>query len=345
MSKISKKSNNRKKPRGRKRALGVVALVLLLMLVLLIPLGLQDTITTETDLPERPNMLSVNFYFRDEDGHWGSEPRQVEDADNIAVIEAVLQGLQEGPQASAFSPSIPQGVYIQGARLEIGAEANTLVVEFSSSFNNIVQPIEMTFATSSLVYTLTGLDFVNQLSFYVDGTPMLNADGNLFGLRSRENTSLEDVTVLTVATADVLLYFTNEQMTHLIGEPRTIDINPLEGIERFILDAFLEGPQTDELFAVIPAGTMYNRVERMGDTVFVGFTQDFYDSLVGGGSTLEKMMVFSLVNTLTERPDVRRVQIFIDGEPILPDVSGGLHMDLSRPIERDESLIYSHSEE
>ncbi|MCL2376183.1 MAG: GerMN domain-containing protein [Defluviitaleaceae bacterium] len=340
--KISKKSKNSRGHRRRKRALGIAALVLLLMIGLLIPLTLQNALVVEIDPPERAQMLSVNFYFRDESGHWGSEPRQVEIADNTDIIEAVLQGLQEGPQASAFSPSIPQGVYILGARLEVGTEANTLFIEFSPSFNDISQPIEMIFATSSLVYTLTDLDFVDQLVFYVNNQPMLDGDGNPFGLRSRENTSLETVVGLDVATTNIVLYFTNAQMTGLVAEPRTIDINPLEDIERFILDALLEGPQTYGLFEAIPIGTTYNRVERMGDTVFVGFTQDFYDSLSGGGFALEEMMVFSLVNTLTERPEVRRVQIFIDGEPIQSGEGSSLHMDLSRPIERDEGLIIEH---
>ena len=342
--KISKKSRNNKGQRRRKRVLGVVALVLLLSMAVMVPLALQ-TALVEPDPPDRVEMLSVNFYFRDDDGHWGSEPRQFEVDDNTSIIEAVLQGLQEGPQTAAFSPSIPDGVYILGARLEVGTEANTLVIDFSSSFNDISHPIEMTFATSSLIYTLTELDFVDQLVFYVDGQPMLNVNGNPFGLRSRENTSLEDVVNLDVATANVMLYFANDQMLNLVGEERTIDINPLEDIERFILDALLEGPNTDGLIAAIPAGTNYNRIERMGDTVFVGFTQDFYDSLTSGGFALEEMIVFSLVNTLTERPEVRRVQIFIDGEPIQSSEGGSLHMDLSRPIERDGSLILGYSED
>ncbi|MDR2183200.1 MAG: GerMN domain-containing protein [Clostridiales bacterium] len=340
MSKKSKKLKSNKKRIRRRHILSIAALVLLMSMgiVALLALG-QATLDAPTQL--QAQTIPVNFYFRDEDGHWGSELREIEVDDDDAIIRAVLVGLLEGPRTAGFLPSIPEGVYIQGARLRTAVD-NTLRITFSPSFNYI-DPIEIIDARSSLVYTMTELDFVNQLEFFVGEYPMLDGDGEEFGFRSRENTALEDaIASVDIHTATVVLYFADEQMLALVPEERTITINPLEDIARFILDALLEGPQTPGLYAAIPEGTTYNMVERTVDTIFVGFTQDFYDSLSAGGSLLEEMMVFSLVNTLTEQPDIRRVQIFIDEAPIQPDEYGNLHIDLSRPIDRDESLIQSN---
>jgi len=346
---MSKKSNKLKNKRRIKRRyiLSAISITLLVTISLVTLLGLRDAF--DDALPPPPgtvqaDMLSISFYFRDEDGRWGSEQRQLEaDEDKAALIEAVLEGLLEGPQTAAFLPSIPDGVYIEGARLRTRVE-NTLRVTFSPSFAYI-DPLEMIFITSSMVYTLTDLDFIDQLEFYVGEEPMLDVHGEEFGMRRRENTSLaEDVPPIIVDSTVVMLYFPDYNSMGLIGESRIIYTNPQEDIERFILDALIEGPQTPGLYPAIPPTIAYNMLERLDptDTIIVDLTQDFYDLLLAGGSTDEQMIVFSLVNTLTARPETRRVQIFIDGQPIQPDEDGSLHMDLSGPIERDEGIIVGH---
>ncbi|MBQ5389910.1 MAG: GerMN domain-containing protein, partial [Anaerovibrio sp.] len=55
-----------------------------------------------------------------------------------------------------------------------------------------------------------------------------------------------------------------------------------------------------------------------------------------GGSTGEEMLVGSLVNTLTEFPEIKKVQILVEGKEI-DSLSG--HLDLSRPVERMPELI------
>ena len=336
---MSKKAKKRFK---RRYVLSIASLVILSAMGIVALLALGDALEEVPPPIVQANVFYVNFYFRDADGHWGSEQRQFEEGDNTAIIEAVLQGLHAGPQTAAFSPSLPPDVRILGAVLDKSGPENILTINFSPEFNDI-DPIEMIFATSSLVYTLTDLDFVDQLVFYVDEEPMLDGDGNYFGLRSRENTILAEITVIDTAT--VMLYFPDEQMLGLVGEPRTIEINPLvEDIEHFILEALIEGPRNPGLYAAIPPTIVYNMLERIGnDMIIIDFPRDFLDLLTSGGSTMEEMTVFSLVNTLTAaRPETRRVQIFIDGQPILPDDAGGLHMDLSGPIERDEDLIIGY---
>jgi len=323
---------------NRKCILSLSALAVLLCVGLAVALIWQFAIREATPPDDTLDFVTVSFYFRDAGGHWGQEARQIEmNDDSTAVIQAVLLGLQAGPRTTTFLPSIPEGVYILVA--EFDADTSTLGINFSLAFNDIL-PIERTLATNSLVHTLTNLDFVDQLRFYVDGEPMLDGDGNLFGLRNPYNTALGDPVGLLVAdTVDVILYFPNDQMTGLVGETRAIDTSPFGVIEHSILDALIEGPQTPDLYPIF-ASIAYNRVERVMDVITVDFAQDFWDRLTSGGSAAEEMMVFSLVNTMTARAGVRRVHILIDGQR--PEDVSNLHMDLSRAIERDESLIVGY---
>ena len=55
-----------------------------------------------------------------------------------------------------------------------------------------------------------------------------------------------------------------------------------------------------------------------------------------GGSTGEEMLIGSIVNTLTDFPEVQKVQILIEGASV-ETLSG--HMDLSEPLTRMTELL------
>ena len=55
-----------------------------------------------------------------------------------------------------------------------------------------------------------------------------------------------------------------------------------------------------------------------------------------GGSTGEIFLVGSIVNTLTEFPQVTSVVFMVDGKPI--DTIAG-HMDLTEPVKRMDNII------
>lgn len=68
-------------------------------------------------------------------------------------------------------------------------------------------------------------------------------------------------------------------------------------------------------------------------------TVDFSKELqknFNGGSTGEEMLVGSIVNTLTDFPEVKKVRIRIEGEDV-ETLSG--HMDLSEPLPRMTELL------
>ena len=93
---------------------------------------------------------------------------------------------------------------------------------------------------------------------------------------------------------------------------------------------------------VIPSGTMLRAfyVTERGDA-FVDLSSDVVRGHPGG-SLNELLTVYAIVNAVTANlPAARRVQILIDGKEA--DTLAG-HVDLRRPLTRDDSLV-SASEE
>jgi len=94
--------------------------------------------------------------------------------------------------------------------------------------------------------------------------------------------------------------------------------------------------------SVIPSGTMLRAfyVTERGDA-FVDLSSDVVRAHPGG-SLNELLTVYAIVNAVTANlPAARRVQILVDGKEA--DTIAG-HVDLRRPLTRDESLVRDSDE-
>ncbi len=134
-------------------------------------------------------------------------------------------------------------------------------------------------------------------------------------------------------TMEVTLYFVDPDFTTLVGEKRTIPKtgNWLESV----LQELLRGPKNSALFNPIPSATRLNAVFQEKDTVYVDLSEEMMKNQ-SGGTSQELLSVYAIVDTLTAFPEVKRVQILINGKE---ETTLCGHVDVSKPLERDEKLI------
>lgn len=136
----------------------------------------------------------------------------------------------------------------------------------------------------------------------------------------------------------VKLYFSDDQAMYLVPEERIIvpsDSNK-EAFLKKVVEELIKGPTQNSLALTIPKETKVHSVKLASDgTATVDFSQEIKTKNFGG-STGESFAVYSLVDTLTDFPDIIRVQILIDGQKV--DTLTG-HLDTSQPFVRDNTLI------
>jgi spore germination protein GerM len=341
-SRSSPKKNNKKSAVNPNKAVLIISLVFILAMGALVFFNRsREVAELPPELPQGTEYIEVIFHFPGEDG-WEEELRQIELGTNDEIIVKVLTGLLEGPRRQDLQRSIPEGLgapefmYTQGT--------GEVKLSFGADFHGL-SPRDRLTLINSLVYTLTELPFVEYVVFYAAGEtgfePILDGEGNPFGERGRDNTSLK-AQEPPPPPITITLYFPDEQMMGLFPETREVPYNPLVGsLEALVVEALIQGPNTLGLSPVLPKDTAINSVtggSEEGGLVIIDFTADFLNNLTVG-SAAEEMLIFSLANSLTQIPENRHIKIFIDGLPISYDDPRTPHTDLSRPIERNESLI------
>ena len=133
--------------------------------------------------------------------------------------------------------------------------------------------------------------------------------------------------------AEVILYYPNEDGSKLVAVRRTVKIG--EGKDKYTaaIESLMSEPQGQ--FTVIPQKTKLNSVTVKNGTARIDFSAELRKNFVGG-STGEEMLIGSVVDTLTEFPEVKAVEFLIDGKKI-DTISG--HSDLSTAIQRMPELI------
>mgnify|MGYP001672174962 CR=1 FL=1 len=132
----------------------------------------------------------------------------------------------------------------------------------------------------------------------------------------------------------ITAYYPNEDGTKLLASKRTVQLGK-EDKYTAAMESLLTGAKDKGQTTIIPKQTKLRSVKVAGGVAKVDLTQAVQKNFVGG-STGEEMLVGSIVDTLTEFPEVKKVQILVEGKTI-DSLSG--HMDLSEPIARMDQLL------
>jgi germination protein M len=133
------------------------------------------------------------------------------------------------------------------------------------------------------------------------------------------------------------LYFADSQAMWLVPEDRVVTAAQADTYATLVVEELIAGPRSEGHFRTIPDGTKLLSLEIREEVAYVNFSKEIQTNH-WGGSTGEMFTIMSIVNSLTESPDIKSVQFLIEGKRVESLVG---HADTTVPIERNEDLISS----
>ena len=137
----------------------------------------------------------------------------------------------------------------------------------------------------------------------------------------------------TEEMVEVTLYFSDSQAMYLVPEKRKI--LQTSSLARQAVIELIKGPENSDLYSTIPEGTQINEIYIADDIAYIDLSEEIFKNHPGGSSG-ELMTVYSIVNTLTEIPPIKGVQILVGGNERESLIG---HIDISMPLLRDEDWI------
>ena len=133
----------------------------------------------------------------------------------------------------------------------------------------------------------------------------------------------------------VNVYYPRSDGTGLVAVRRTVST---EKDDKYTaaMKSLLTGTKEKGQTNVFPKKAKLRSIVVKDGIATVDFSKELQTNF-SGGSTGEEMLIGSIVNTLTDFPEVQKVSILIDGSAV-ETLSG--HMDLSEPLTRMTELLH-----
>ncbi|MDR3240483.1 MAG: GerMN domain-containing protein [Clostridiales bacterium] len=290
--------------------------------------------------PEENTSAAVRFYFLNQAGSAiESETRNFPLADQERLTGDVLTQFLKGPASPKLAKTIPDGITTVGETRLIPEPDGTGAVyelEFSPEYFEMT-PVQEIFFRACFVWTMTDLDFIKGVRIYAGGQELLNSAGAPMGLLNRGSVEIHPVIApMKTQAKTIKLYFANQTGDELSLEVRTIDVNP-DNIAQFIVEQIIVGPKGTDHLPTVSADIKIRDVKTDDGICYVNLSVDFMTKSPSG-TVLDKISVYSIVNSLTELSNVKKVQFLIESENV-EQFKGDL--DLSKQFERDESMIHA----
>jgi germination protein M len=220
------------------------------------------------------------------------------------LVEEFLNALRQVPEDVIYKSALPENVNINDFTF---SEDDRLTINFDATYNELTGINEVV-CRAAIVKTLCQIAGVEFVEFNVNGQPLTDANGVLVGFKSDEDfiESIGDETNYKVS-----LYFTNENGDELIEYITNIYYNGTGSIEEMVINQLINGPTEIGMYHTIPEGTTLLDVSTKEGICYVDFNEKFLENV----PTIEdQVVIYSVVNTLVELPNINKVQFYINGE-------------------------------
>lgn len=132
----------------------------------------------------------------------------------------------------------------------------------------------------------------------------------------------------------LILYFSDDQAMYVLPEERVVE-QIEETLPELLIRELIAGPTSENLRRTIPEEVQLLGISVEDGVAFVDFSEEMR-SKHWGGSAGELMTIGSVVNTLTELPEIESVQFLIEGQ-VEESIWG--HATTSEPFTRMDGLI------
>lgn len=251
------------------------------------------------------------------------------------LVWELLEQLASPPDSSQLRQTIPTNVVVNGMK----SDGSYLTIDFSETYRNM-SVTEEVLIRSAIVRTLLQIPTYSLVSFTINSEPLRTADGTLVGNMAADTFVENPGAQINASTQSTIkLYFSSTDGTSLVEETRVVTHSSSISMEKLIMEQLIDGPKSAKAKATIPSATKLINVSVMDGICYVNVDNSFQNQ---DQEIKEEIVLYSIVNSLTELQGITKVQLSING-----DTKGYCRYtcELSKLYEKNLSLLESNKVE
>lgn len=249
--------------------------------------------------------------------------------DTKLLLQELLHVLSTDSGDVDYVKPIPEGVEVKKTALK---DDGDLKVYFNEAYRTM-DSVQEILCRLALVQTLTQVEGVDCLEFFVANEPLLDTRGNEVGKMTPDDFVVnpgEQINSIQHAALD--LYFSNSSGDGLVLETQQVYYNSNVSLEKLVIEHLLAGPKMGDAVASIPSETTLLNVSVTDRVCYVSLDNGFRAQ---NYNIQEAIVIYSLVDSLTALPHIDKVQISVNG-----DTSGVYRESFSLSTIYEEDLSY-----
>lgn len=246
-----------------------------------------------------------------------------------ALIEELLGRLKSAPESKKLRQTIPVDVDVEWFQVN----SSCCYINFSEEYYGLNRTEEV-LVRAAIVRTILQVSGVSLVAFRVNEEPLYMPDGTMIGgMTSDSFVENPGEQINGSVETSLTLYFSNLKGTELVKETRDVHYSTNISMEKLVLEQLIEGPKKTGAIGTVPSGTKLISVSTVEGVCYVNLSDSFKNQ---NATVTEDVLLYSIVNTLTEIPGITKVQLSING-----DTKGSVRYayELSKMYERNFDML------
>lgn len=258
-----------------------------------------------------------------------SSKKTIKYRDDNELIYNTLEKLRKGPSSRRLGEVMSRDTEIESAVFD---REGRIIVEFSKNFL-LDDPSKNVLNTYAVVKTLCSTASVSEAKILVEGEPIRDRDGNALDFISASDINIQTEEYHS-EIRQVALYFADKAESRLIREMRSITITDQQPIEQYIINELIKGTDEKGLRSLLNDNTVLVSVNVEDNICYLNFKSGFLAEN-SRDENHNRLVIYSIVNSLTELQTISRVQLYMDGKRV--DSFGTIN--IKDYLMRDTSVI------
>ncbi len=220
-------------------------------------------------------------------------------------LRSILNTLKNGIEEKELYRTIPDGNIIE----RVERESKTVKIYLGDDYPSVPK-VASILIRSSLVKSYTSLDYIDFVEFYYDNLPLKDSNNMPYGAYSFDDIVYDNTLIQEIVYQDkVKFYYPRDGA--LEGVVEEVDISMNDCIEDIVINR-LKTISEKNPFPAVPDGTKFINADIVDGVCYLNLNESFLHN--NASSVEDTLAVYSIVNTITELPDIAKVQFLINGE-------------------------------